>query len=126
VAVELAIQERPLGLVLEAPFASLRAMRQWIFPFLPVDWIVGNQFDSLGRIGRLRAPLLILHGERDELVPIDQGRALFEEAGDPKTFVAFPEAAHNDVAWAGGARYVEAWIRFLESLGVATARPAHR
>ena len=73
VAVELATRETPRGLILEAPFTSVRAMGKAVFPFLPISLLVGNQFDSLGRISRVRAPLLILHGDRDEVVQI--GRA---------------------------------------------------
>ena len=117
VAVELATRERPGGLVLEAPFTSVRDMGRATFPFLPVNLLVRNLFDSLGRIGRARAPLLILHGDRDEVVPYEQGRRLFAAAGEPKTFHAVRGAGHNDLALVGGAPYFEAWSRFLARLG---------
>lgn len=116
VAVELATRERPHGLILESPFLSLRAMGKALFPFLPVNLLVGNRYDSLSRIREIRAPLLILHGDRDEVVPFGQGRALFEAANEPKAFVRLPGAGHNDTYLLGGSAYLEAWARFLRGL----------
>ena len=116
VAVELATQEPPAGLVLESPFTSVRAMGKATFPFLPVSLLVGNQFDSLSRITRIHVPLLVLHGDRDEVIPLTQGRALFEAANEPKTFFAVAGASHNDISVVGGAAYLDAWARFLEGL----------
>jgi fermentation-respiration switch protein FrsA (DUF1100 family) len=48
-------------------------------------------------IGQLRAPLLVRHGERDDIVPISQGRALFDTASEPKQWRAFPDLGHNDL-----------------------------
>ncbi len=116
VAVELATREAPHGLILEAPFASVRAMGKVMFPFLPVSLLVGNQFDALGRIARVQAPLLVLHGDRDEVVPFEQGQALFQAANEPKTFARIPGAGHSDTLEVGGAPYLEAWGRFLRGL----------
>ncbi len=117
VAVELATREPPAGLILESPFTSVRAMGKAMFPFLPVSLLVGNQFDSLSRIPRIRVPLLVLHGDRDEVVPVSQGRALFEAATEPKTFFAIPGAGHNDIPIAGGPAYLDALARFLAGRG---------
>jgi hypothetical protein len=116
VAVELAIHETPLGLVLESPFTSLRAMGRVVYPWLPVNLLVGNQFDSLSRIPQARAPLLILHGDRDEVVPFAQGRQLFEAAAGPKFFHAIRGAGHNDTYLVGGPPYLDAWHAFLKRL----------
>ncbi len=124
VAVDLATQEPPLGLILESPFLSVRAMGKAVFPLLPVDLLVGNQYDSLPRVARVRVPLLVLHGDRDEVVPFSQGRALFEAANEPKTFFTIAGAGHNDTYVVGGAAYLDAWARFLEGLELPPRPPA--
>ena len=116
VAVELATRERPLGLVLEAPFLSVRAMGHQWFPPPLVNLLVCNLYDSARRMAQVRAPLLILHGEEDGLVPLEHGRILFEAGGGPKTFVPLAGAGHSDLHTAGGAAYLEAWARFLAVL----------
>ncbi len=124
VAVELASREAPQGLILEAPFTSVRGLGKFLFPYLPVNLLVRNQFDSLGRISRVRAPLLVLHGARDEVVPFLQGEALFLAANEPKAFVRIPEGGHNDLPLAGGAVYFGAWERFLHGLDRTAHPPA--
>ena len=123
VAVELATRETPRGLILEAPFTSVRAMGKAVFPFLPISLLVGDQFNSLERIPRVRAPLLILHGDRDEVVPFQQGEALYRAANEPKTFLRIPGAGHNDLVDSGAAAYLGAWSRFLDGLGDPAVPP---
>jgi len=125
-AVELATREKPLGLILESPFASVRAMGKFMFPLLPVNLLVGNQFDSLGRIPQVRAPLLIAHGDRDEVVPFAQGQALFRAANEPKTFLPIPGAGHHDIYAVGGELYLDAWARFLGGLEPFAPPPLSR
>jgi len=61
-------------------------------------------------------PLLVLHGERDELVLFAQGRRVFDAAPEPKTFFAIPGASHNDTYVVGGEAYWQALRGFLEGL----------
>jgi fermentation-respiration switch protein FrsA (DUF1100 family) len=60
-------------------------------------------------------PLLVLHGERDEIVPLAQGRRVFEAAGGRKAFFAIPGAGHNDTYLAGGEPYWRELARFLDT-----------
>jgi fermentation-respiration switch protein FrsA (DUF1100 family) len=119
VAVDLAIGAAncavpPDGLVLESTFTSVRAMARLAFPLplppLPV------KYDSLSKIGRLQAPLLVIHGERDELTPIAQGRALYEAAPEPKIWYPIPGAGHNDTYLVGGAAYFRQLAAFVNQL----------
>jgi fermentation-respiration switch protein FrsA (DUF1100 family) len=116
VAVELAARQPPLALVLVAPFASLSHMARIAMPWLPGQWLVRRHFNSLERIGDSRAPLLIIHGERDETVPVAQGRMLFEAANSPKCFQSLPTAGHNDTFDAGGETYWRVLADFLKTL----------
>ena len=115
VTVDLALAHPPRGVVLEAPFTSVRAMANGVLP--GAGYLFRTRWDSLAKIGRLRAPLLVIHGEADEVVPFAQGRALFEAAPEPKTFVTLRGSRHYDleVAWTD---YWAAWRRFLASLNL--------
>ena len=116
VAVELAVAAPPMALILVSPFASVRDMARIAFPLLPSGWLVRNKYDSLARIGTIQRPMLILHGERDELVPISQGEKLMEAANPPKWFQVLPETGHNDIYETGGETYWGALERFLAEL----------
>ena len=119
VAVELALEHPPAGLVLVAPFASLRDMARIHYAALPVaSWLAGNRYNSLERIPNIQAPLLILHGNQDTIVPISQGEKLYQAANQPKQFLNLPGAGHDDTYIAGRDAY---WNVLAEFLGQAAA-----
>jgi hypothetical protein len=117
IAVELARRHPPAGLILETPFTSIPDMARVVLPFLPIGSLLATRYDSLSKIGGIRVPLLILHGDRDDVVPIAQGRRLFEAANPPKTFYTIRGARHNDTYIVGGGDYFRAWAAFFETLG---------
>jgi fermentation-respiration switch protein FrsA (DUF1100 family) len=97
VAVALAA-ERPVGwLILEAPFSSAADIGQSAYPFVPVRLFMLDQFRSNERIGRVGAPVLVLHGERDTVIPIVFGERLYRLITSPKRFVRFPAGGHSDL-----------------------------
>ena len=80
------------------------------YPFIPKP-LVPDAYPSLVLIGNLEAPLLVLHGERDEVVPPSHGKALYEAAPDPKHLELFPDVGHNDFVEADGyAETVASWV----------------
>lgn len=90
--------ERPVGkLILEAPYSSITDVAATDLPFIPVRWLVKDQFHSDRRIEKVHAPLLIMHGERDPAIPIRFARRLFALANEPKRFVSFPDGSHFDL-----------------------------
>jgi fermentation-respiration switch protein FrsA (DUF1100 family) len=112
VAVALAAGQ-PIGkLILEAPYTSIVDVAAAAFPFLPVRWLIRDQFRSDQRISRVTAPLLIMHGARDATIPIDLGDRLFALAREPKQFVRFPQGAHNDLGSYGA---IETARHFIEA-----------
>lgn len=119
VATQLAIDDRVAGIVLEAPFTSVAARAQEIYWWTPARWLVRDVFDNLGRIGRLNAPLLVVHGERDVTTPATHGRLLFAAAAEPKQGVFFPDAGHVDLPERG---MIEVVLRFLAGLEHGGAR----
>jgi fermentation-respiration switch protein FrsA (DUF1100 family) len=97
VAVALAA-EHPIGkLILEAPYTSIADVAAAAFRFMPVRWLIRDSFNSDTRIGRVTAPLLVMHGVRDPTIPLRFGEQLFAAAHEPKQFVRFPEGGHNDL-----------------------------
>ena len=111
VAVQAAAEHAIGALILEAPFTSVAEVAQSHFPYVPATLMVTDRFDSLSRIGKIRAPILILHGERDRVVPVRYGRALFEAAPQPKEGWFVPQGRHEDLARYGG---LDAVVAFIE------------
>ena len=110
VAVAVAAQ-KPVGrLILEAPFTSAAAVASLRYWFLPVRLLMKDQFHSDRRIGKVKAPLLILHGVHDHVVPYAMGEKMFELANKPKHIVRFLDGGHDDLD-ANGALFAVA--RFL-------------
>ena len=94
VAVALAATQRIGCLVLEAPFTSAVDVGARAYWYLPVRLLMRDPFRSDQRIGQVTVPLLVLHGERDQVVPIALGEQLFSLANEPKRFVRFPAGTH--------------------------------
>jgi fermentation-respiration switch protein FrsA (DUF1100 family) len=107
VALRLALEHPPAGLVLQSAFTSVRAMAALHYGAIPRA-LVPDAFPSLALIRRLRAPLLVLHGEADTIVPAAHGEALFEAAPEPKRLLLFSRAGHNDLIAEAGDQWAEA------------------
>ena len=97
VAVQLAAKHTPRALVLEAPYSSVVDIGAWRMPLLPVRLLMLDKFKSVRHIRAVHSPLLIIHGERDGIIPIRFGRKLFEAAREPKRFIAYPRGSHSDL-----------------------------
>lgn len=110
VAVQLAEKEPVGGVILDAPYTSIADVGARIYPFLPVQRFIIDRYDSLSRIDRIDAPLLIVHGELDTLIPITMGRELFQRAREPKQFGAIAGAGHADHYMFGSYDVIHAWI----------------
>jgi fermentation-respiration switch protein FrsA (DUF1100 family) len=114
VAVDLAARKACAGVVLEAPFNSASGVASGILPFLGP--LIMRGFDSKGKIGKVRAPLLFMHGDRDEVIPYGLGRDLFAAAPEPKSFWTVEGAGHNNLLEVAGYRYRERLAAFYGSL----------
>ena len=115
VALQLATEVRVAGLVLEAPFTSIRDMAKEAYPFLPNGW-VRTRYENIEKIPTLQMPLLVVHGTDDKTVPFAQGKVLFEAANEPKRFLPIEGAGHADSFLVGRDTYWQAWKEFLASL----------
>lgn len=124
VTVELARRQPPAAVILQAPFDSLVQVGRHHFPFLPVQLILRDRFDSASKIGEVEAPLLVLHGVEDKIVPYERGEALFAAARGPKKWFSVPKTGHNDLRAVLGDRFYEEITEFLEALPTgAPGRP---
>jgi fermentation-respiration switch protein FrsA (DUF1100 family) len=110
VAVKLASEKPIAKLVLEAPYSSTADVAVARFPYAPVRWLMKDQFHSDQWIGAVKAPILILHGARDGVVPIRFGERLFALAHEPKRFIRYDEGHHNDLDDFGATKAALAFI----------------
>jgi fermentation-respiration switch protein FrsA (DUF1100 family) len=90
--------QRPIGkLILEAPYTSTADVAAQLYPFMPVRLLMKDQYRSDASIAKIKAPLLVMHGDHDQVIPFAMGRKLFDKAPEPKRFVAFPNGTHVDL-----------------------------
>jgi len=90
--------DHPVGrLILEAPYTSTADVAGQAFRFVPISLLMRDQFHSDRRIAGVTAPLLILHGTADPVIPISFGERLFGLAHEPKQFVRLPGGGHDNL-----------------------------
>jgi abhydrolase domain-containing protein 17 len=107
-ATEIATRYPVAGLILESTFTS--AFRLFMpFPLLPFD-----KFTNLDKLKKVHCPVLVMHGQADRLIPIQQGRSLYEAASEPKMSLWVADAGHNDFADVAGDRYRQTLLSFQQ------------
>jgi len=116
VAVELALNEKCRALILETPFTSILEMGKKLYPFLPVSLLLKTKYDSLAKIRNIKVPILVMHGDKDALVPFEHGKRLYDMANEPKEFYTIPGAGHNDTHIVGGDEYFDVIKEFVNKL----------
>ena len=116
VAVELALNEKCRALILETPFTSILEMGKKLYPFLPVSLLLKTKYDSLAKIRNIKVPILVMHGDKDALVPFEHGKKLYDMANEPKEFYTIPGAGHNDTHIVGGDEYFDVIKEFVNKL----------
>src|SRR5262249_55228788 len=113
VAVNLASRKPCAGVVLEAPFTSARGVAASILPVLGPMLVWG--LDSRARIACVHAPLLIMQGDRDQVISPRLGQALFAAAPQPKSLWVIPGAGHNDILETAGPQYRQRLAAFYQT-----------
>lgn len=96
VAATMAAEGLCAKLVLVSPYTSLPRVAQHAVPWLPGRLLVLDRFDTLSRAAKISVPTLILHGDRDEVVPVEMGREL-AAAFPAARLVERPGRGHNDM-----------------------------
>ena len=117
VAVDLAAQVPHAALILEGAPASIVAIGQQQYPLFPVRLLMRNPFDAVLKVGRIPTPILFLHSRDDEVVPVSEGRRLYEAATAPKTFVELG-GGHVDAVRADPGTFLDAVGDLLEAAGL--------
>ena len=97
IAVHVAANRPVAAAALEAPFTSAVEVGTKVYPWLPVDLLLLDRYESDTIIGEVTAPLVIIHGTDDEVLPFWMGEKLFKMANEPKTFVRVDGGMHNDI-----------------------------
>lgn len=113
VAVQMATEYKAHGVLLESPYTSIAATAQYHYPFVPAYWLVRDRYDSLSKITRINAPLLVVQGTADTVVPTTLGRELFAAANEPKQAVWVEGGGHNDFYTPAAMAEVKAWLAAL-------------
>ncbi len=114
-AVDVASRKACGALVVESGLSSAGDMAGAIMPWLPrfARGLTRNKFDSVGKLPRVGCPVLVAHGERDRIIPVAQGRKLFEAAPARKRLLIIDGAGHNDLSIVGGERYIDSLADFI-------------
>ncbi len=113
VAIELATERSPAGLILRSPFTSLADVAGIHYPFLPVGLLLRDRYPSIERIGDVGVPLLVIAGADDSVVPSEQSEAIHRAASEPKRLMLIEGADHNDFELLAGAQLIDAIVEFL-------------
>ena len=114
VAVEMAARHSTDAVILESAFTSIQAMAKKHYPYIPgIGLLARTKYDALSRVGDVKAPVMVIHGDQDEIAPLEMGLELFEAANEPKRFHRITGAHHNDTYAVGGRLYYEAMASFM-------------
>lgn len=108
VAAQLATREKPAALVIASGFTSVPDMAQHLYPYLPARWLTHIRYDTREYLRKVTAPVLVAHSPQDDIVPFEQGKALFAAANPPKQFLELA-GGHND----GFIFMRESWVKTM-------------
>ncbi|MEZ0225313.1 MAG: alpha/beta hydrolase [Alphaproteobacteria bacterium] len=110
IAVQMATEFEPFAVILEAPYSSAVSVAERRYPIFPVRLLMKDHFDSISKINKFDLPLLIVHGDRDHIIPISFSRDLFNAANEPKKFMQIDGAGHLDLYNFGAGKLIVDWL----------------
>ncbi len=118
-ATEIASKRDARSLIIESGFLSVRHMAKHMLLFSLISPLIPQSYNNLEKIKHISMPKLIMHGDKDEVVPFYMGKRLFQEAGEPKYFYGVEGAGHNDTFVVGGREYENVLRGFIRESGIA-------
>lgn len=119
IGIDLAVRHpEAAGVIAEGGFTSMSAMAKREYSYLPVDWILNQRFDTLDKVGKLKIPVLFIHGTWDKKVPYQMSQQLFDKALQPKFLQLIEGGEHNNN---GGI----AWVEYRDALNAFVQKYAH-
>jgi fermentation-respiration switch protein FrsA (DUF1100 family) len=115
IAVRIAAEREVGGVILDAPYTSIVDVAAGAYPFVPVRFILTDRYETARYIASVKVPVLILHGERDGVIPVAMGKELYRLANEPKRLELFPQGGHSNLYVDGdnAIEKVRAWIHAL-------------
>lgn len=115
VAARIAAERPCAGLILESPYTSITDVAVGEYPYLPVRLLLADRYETDKVIAQVRVPLLIIHGENDDIIPVSMAHKLMKLANEPKHLVVLPDGEHSDLYINGNNALpaVRNWIRSL-------------
>lgn len=117
VAAELASRTDPAAVILESPFRSVPDLGQRLYPWLPVRALARLNYPTIEYVTQRSSPLLVIHSENDEIIPFDEGQAVYEAATSPKELLVI-QGGHNTGFLQSRTIYVHGIDEFLSSAGL--------
>ena len=121
---QVAAEKEVGGLVLDAPYTSIVDVAEVSYPYLPVRPFMFDRYETMRFLPQVTAPLLVMHGEDDRVIPVEMGKAVYAAANAPKEIVTFPRAGHSDHHLYGSYDELFRWVDALRAK--AHAREAGR
>ncbi len=126
VAVQVAAEKQVGGLVLDAPYTSIVDVAEVSYPYLPVRPFMFDRYETMQFLPKVTAPLLVMHGEDDRVIPVEMGKAVYAAANAPKEIVTFPRAGHSDHHLHGSYDELFRWVDALRAKPRARERQRHQ
>ncbi|MCC7408504.1 MAG: alpha/beta hydrolase [Phycisphaeraceae bacterium] len=120
VAVDLASRVQPGGLVIQSSFTSIHDVVRWHYRWIP-PFLIRTKMDSLSKLAKVHCPVLVIHGQDDEVISYDMGQRLFNAAHEPKTLYSVEGGDHGNLVM--GERYVPTLREFLDLVGHEQTAP---
>ena len=121
VAVQVAAEKEVGGLVLDAPYTSIVDVAEASYPYLPVRPFMFDRYETMRFLPQVTAPLLVMHGEDDRVIPVEMGKAVYAAANAPKEIATFPRAGHSDHHLFGSYDELFRWVDALRAKAPARA-----
>jgi hypothetical protein len=121
VAVQVSLVRKPAGLILDAPYTSMADLAHLHYPYLPARHFLTDRYESDQHIRSVCVPLLIVHGDLDDIIPVAMARALHAAANEPKELVVLAGAGHSDHYQFGSYEVIFDWIDRLSPKSLVCA-----
>ncbi len=115
IAAHLASRHPSAALILESTFTSAPDLAAGVYPYLPARWLTRFSYNTADSISRVRAPVLVIHSQDDEIIPFDHGQQLFNLASDPKQFLTL-QGGHNNGFSISHKHYSNGIARFIDEV----------
>lgn len=113
IAVQLAGKRPVAGIILDAPYTSIVDVAELFYPYLPARQMMRDRYETLKHLKHVEAPMLVVHGEQDSIIPVEMGRKVAEQAHGEAEIVTFPDAGHSDHYNHGSFEVINSWINRL-------------